>query len=68
MSRDKTKPKTYRLTPGEEKAIQQLAIFGHVINPDDFSNRTEVGVIRRMIRDAWQQCPHTSKMPFPDSR
>ena len=66
MSRDKTKPKSYRLTPGEEQAIQKLAIAGYVKNPDGLQNRTEVGVLRRMLREAWANCPETRDLPFPD--
>jgi hypothetical protein len=65
MSRDKTKPKTYRLTAGEEEAIQELALAGWVKDPEKFKNRTEVGVLRKALRDAWNFCPATKDKPFP---
>lgn len=64
MSRLKTKPKTFKLTVHEEKAIQELALAGHLIDPTEFPP-TEVGVIRRAIREAWRACPKTTEKPFP---
>lgn len=65
MSRDKTIPSTYRLTPGEKEAMQKLALAGHVLHPEQFSQRTEVAVLRKAIRDAWAQCDETKALPFP---
>lgn len=65
MAREKTYPTQVRLTAGEKEAVQKLALAGWVIDPDDFNNRTQVGVIRKTIRDAWKECPETKNRPFP---
>jgi hypothetical protein len=64
-SGEKTKPKQFRLTTSEEEAIRELALAGHVKDPDSFKSRTEVGAVRRAIRDAWQACLQTKNRPFP---
>ena len=62
---DTTKVKSYRLTNSEEKALQELAKAGHVMNPDNFKDITESSAVRRAIRDAWASCPQTKDQPFP---
>ena len=65
MSRSKTIPSTFRLTLGEKEALQKLALAGHVIDPEKLSGHTEVGVLRKALRDAWEQCEQTKDKPFP---
>ena len=45
--------KQYRLSEGEVAAIHALAQAGHVLEPENFKGRTEIGVMRKLIRDAW---------------
>jgi hypothetical protein len=65
MSSDKIKSITLKLTENQKKALQILALAGWVKDPEEFSNRTQVGVIRKALRDAWQACPQTKDKPFP---
>jgi len=60
-----SKVKSFRLTGGEERALQELARVGHRMNPDDFQDITESSALRRAIRDAWKVCPETKNKPFP---
>jgi len=62
---DTTKVKSYRLTDGEEQALQELARAGHVMNPENFKDITESSAVRRAIRDAWKTCEKTKTKPFP---
>jgi len=65
MASTKTIPTQFRLTSSERSALQELAMAGWVQNPTDPNGRHRVNVLRKMIRDAWQECPATKDKPFP---
>lgn len=57
-------PKSFRLTKAEQRAIERLAMAGYVMEPNSLKGMTEVGVIRKALRDAWEtKFPNE---PFPE--
>lgn len=56
-------PKSFRLTKAEQKAIEKLAMAGYVMEPNSLKGITEVGVIRKALRDAWEK--KFPNEPFP---
>jgi len=53
-------PKHYLLSPAEDQALRELIDAGYA-----FPAKTEIGVIRRMLLDAWKQT--FPGVPFPSA-